>query len=79
MFHKTILTAAILLGACISIQISDVMQKQRSQLEWRQEATNTFNQSRWRCLCHSEYRIRNGSKEVLRLPLRYLIQYLVTT
>ncbi|CDW75483.1 UNKNOWN [Stylonychia lemnae] len=43
MFHKTILTAAILLGACTSIQISDAIQKQRSQLKWRQEATNTFN------------------------------------
>ncbi|CDW84409.1 UNKNOWN [Stylonychia lemnae] len=65
MFHKTILNFAILLGACTSIQISDVLQKQRSQLKWRQEASNNFN---WNATQNIQWSVVNAFIDVQTSP-----------
>ncbi|CDW90321.1 UNKNOWN [Stylonychia lemnae] len=63
--QKLLFSASILLGYCGAIQISHALEKQRSQLGWRQEATNKFS---WNETQKLEWTVVNAFVDVQTSP-----------
>ncbi|CDW89441.1 UNKNOWN [Stylonychia lemnae] len=65
MITKSILVTALLALQTDAIQISQAIQKQRSQLEWRQEATNKFS---WNATQELKWSVVNAFTDVQTSP-----------
>ncbi|CDW85224.1 UNKNOWN [Stylonychia lemnae] len=65
MIFTSILTATFLTSSTLAIQLSDVLQKSRMQLSWRQEATNKFS---WNATQDLKWSVVNAFIDVQTSP-----------
>ncbi|CDW90790.1 UNKNOWN [Stylonychia lemnae] len=63
--NKILFSAALLIATCNGIQVSKVLQQQRSQLLWKQEATNKFS---WNATQELKWEVVNAFIDVQTSP-----------
>ncbi|CDW73558.1 UNKNOWN [Stylonychia lemnae] len=63
--YKKLFATVLLLSVCNGIQVSQILQKQRSQLLWKQEATNKFS---WNATQELKWEVVNAFIDVQTSP-----------
>ncbi|CDW87805.1 UNKNOWN [Stylonychia lemnae] len=65
MISKSLFSALFLVSSTLAIQLSDVLQKSRVQLQWKQEATNKFS---WNATQELKWSVANAFIDVQTSP-----------